>query len=68
MCDQFEYLSVIWGHHIYKDIFIPTIGKSWRELDNDYDGFAVAIIGNDTIVEPPTIPREDIIIKKINYQ
>ena len=44
---------MIRGHHIYEDIFMPTIGKtlqSRRETDNDYDSYAVAIIENDTIV------------------
>ena len=44
---------MIRGHHVYKDIFTPTIGKTLqcrREPDNDYDNFAVAIIENDTIV------------------
>jgi len=53
MCDRFEYSSVIRGHHIYKDIFTSTIGKTLqnqREPNNDYNSFAVAIIENDTIV------------------
>ena len=54
MCDdRFEFFSVIRGHHVYKDIFTPTIGKilqSRSEPDNSYDSFAVAIIENDTIV------------------
>ena len=53
LCDQFEYSSLIQEHHVYKDIFTPTIGKILqcrREPDNDYDNFAVAIIENDTIV------------------
>ena len=53
MCDEFEYSSVIQGYHIYKDIFTSTIGKtlqSYREHDNDYDSFAVAIIENNIII------------------
>ena len=37
----------------YKDIFTPIFGKtlqSWRELNNNYDSFTVAIIKNNTIV------------------
>ena len=53
MCDQFEYSSVIRGHHVYKDIFTPTIGKTLqcrRESGNSYDLYAVATIENDAIV------------------
>ena len=54
MCDdRFEFFSVIRGHHIYKDIFMPAIGKllqSRREADNSYDSFAVTIIEDDTNV------------------
>ena len=71
MCDdRFEFSSVIRGHHVYKDIFTPTIGKilqSRREPDNSYDSFAVAIIENDTIVGH--VPRNisvpcDLFLKK----
>ena len=54
MCDdRFEFSLVIRGHHVYKDIFTPAIGKilqSRREPDNSYDSFAVAIIEDDTNV------------------
>ena len=54
MCDNpFKFSSVIQGHHVYKDIVMPTIGKilqSRREPDISYDSFAIAIIENDTIV------------------
>ena len=71
MCDdRFEFSSVIRGHHVYKDIFTPTIGKilqSRREPDNSYDSFAIAIIENDTIVGH--VPRNisvlcDLFLKK----
>ena len=51
--DRFEFSSVIRGHHVYKDVFTPVIGKilqSRREPDNSYDSFAVAIIEDDTNV------------------
>ena len=70
MCDQFEYSSVIRGHRVYKDIFMPTIGKTLqcqREPNNDYDNFAVAIIENNTIVGhvPQTISVPcDLFLKK----
>ena len=53
MCDWFKYSSVIRGHHIYKDSFTSTIGKtlqSQRESDNDSDSFAVAFIENEMIL------------------
>ena len=53
MSDRFEHSSVIRGYHIYKDIFTPTIGKTFqgrRETDNDHDDYAVAITEDDTIV------------------
>ena len=54
MCDdRFEFSSVIRGHHVYKEIFMPTIGKilqSRREPDNSYDNFVVAIIEDDIVV------------------
>ena len=40
---------MIQGHHVYKDIIMPTIGKilqSGREPDNSYGSFVVAIIEN----------------------
>ena len=51
--DQFGHSSVIRGYHIYKDIFIPMIGKMLQnrtETDNDHDDFSVAITEDDTIV------------------
>ena len=71
MCDnQFKFSSMIRGHHVYKDIFMPTIRKilqSRRELDNSYDSFAITIIENDTIVGH--VPRNisvlcDLVLKK----
>ena len=66
MCDdRFEFSSVIRGHHVYKDIFMPTIRRilqSGREPDNSYDSFAVAIIKNDTIVG--CVPRN---ISRLKY-
>ena len=56
MCEWFEYSSVIQGNHITKVSYTAIIGKtlqSQRELNNNYDSFAVAIIKNNTIVEPP---------------
>ena len=54
MCDdRVEFSSVIRGHHVYKDIFMPAIGKilqSRREPDNSYDSFAIAIIKDNTNV------------------
>ena len=53
MSDRFEHSSVIRGYHIYKDIFIPTIGNTLQsriEADNEHDDFAVAITEDDTIV------------------
>ena len=53
MCDQFEYSSVIRGHHVYKEIFTPTIGKTLqcrRESGNSHDLHAVATIENDAVV------------------
>ena len=55
MCDQleFEYLTVIRGHHVYKDIFTPTIGKTLqcrRESGKSHDSHAVATIENDAVV------------------
>ena len=49
MCDQSEYLSVIQGHRIYKDILHPPLERhsvlqSQRELVNDYGNFAVAVM------------------------
>ena len=44
---------MIQGHHVYKDIVMPTIGKilqNGREPDNSYDSFAVAIIKNYIII------------------
>ena len=44
---------MIQGHHVYKDIVMPTMGKilqSGREPDNSYDSFGVAIIENYIII------------------
>ena len=59
---------MVWGCHIYKDIFTATIGKalqSRRELHNNYDSFAVAIIESNIIVLAVTIPPEDIALDKL---
>ena len=39
----------------YKDIFMPIIKtlQSQRELNKDYNSIVVAIIENNTIIEPP---------------
>ena len=51
--------SVIWGHHIYKDIWTPFIGEQLdlqHDLNNACDRYAVTIIKKDEIVG--RVPRE----------
>ena len=51
MYDWFE-LVILRPSHLPR-YFKPTTEKilqSWKELNNDYGSFAVATIGNDTIV------------------
>jgi hypothetical protein len=53
------YESVIRGHHVYKDIWIPMIGEILevqREPENEHDHRAVCVLKSDTIVGH--IPRE----------
>ena len=55
MCDQFECSSVIQGHHIYKDIFMPMPPLKAKEnlIMIMIASITVAIIQNNTIIEPP---------------
>ena len=45
--DSFTLESYIHGHHVYHTIWTPIIGEVLpvkRELTNDYDRFAVAVL------------------------
>ena len=50
--------SEVRGHHIYKDMWMPTIGKVLvcrREAGNIYDLHAVAILRGNYMVRKPCI-------------
>ena len=51
--DRYSFDSFVRGHHVYKDIWTPTIGESlhcMRELLNKEDKYAVAIIKDTKVV------------------
>lgn len=72
MRDHFEYSSIICGHHVYKDTFMPIIGKMLqcrRESGNSHIFHAVTTIKNDTIFGH--VPRNisvlcDLLLRKSN--
>ena len=51
--------SVVRGHHVYKNVWTPSIGERLqlrRQDDNDYDNHAVSVVKAKTIVGH--VPRE----------
>ena len=45
--------SCVWGHHIYKRIWHPTVGEElnyMRETTNSKDPYTVAVMRNSTVV------------------
>ena len=47
MAESFRIESVVRGHHVYKAVWAPLLGEQLeteRELDNEHDRFAVAVI------------------------
>lgn len=51
--DSFTLESYIRGHHVYHTIWTPIIGEVLpvkRELTNDYDRFAVAVLKDGEVV------------------
>ena len=56
---SFEFLSVVRGYHVYKDIWSPEINEILqcrRDPTNDMDKNCVAILKNDIVVGH--VPRE----------
>ncbi len=54
----FELNSVVWGHHIYKELWTPIIGDSLDvqyEPSNPYDPRAVPVLRNGIVGH---VPRE----------
>ena len=52
--------SVVRGHHVYKNVWTPSIGKRLqlrRQDDNDYDDHAVSIVKAETIVGHVRFPE-----------
>ena len=50
---ELERDCVVRGYHIYKDVWIASIGETLncvRQTGNRFDRYAVAVIKNDTIV------------------
>ena len=46
MCSMFEIHSCVRGHHVYKAIWMPFVGKALsceRQEDNTTDPYAVAV-------------------------
>ena len=49
----FSFESFITGHHIYKDIWSPTLGEKLvceREHGNPHDKYAISVVKNGAIV------------------
>ena len=52
-CDSFTLESYIRGHHVYHTIWTPIVGEvlpTKRELTNDYDRYAVAVLKDGEVV------------------
>ena len=51
--EKFTFNSAVWGYHVYKDVWKPTIGEKLQadqELVNEADKFAVKVVKNNEIV------------------
>ena len=57
MAESFRIESVVRGHHVYKAVWSPHLGEeleTQRELDNEHDRFAVAVMkGGQTVGHMP---------------
>ena len=50
---KFTFDSAVWGYHVYKVVWKPTIGEKLQEdqeLGNEADKFAVKVVKNNEIV------------------
>ena len=55
--EKFTFDSAVWGYHVYKVVWKPTIGKKLQadqELGNEANKFAVKVVKNNEIVWPFT--------------
>ena len=53
MVESYEVESVVWGYHIYKDIWSAAVGTTLpcrQESFNPHDSYAVAMIKDDVVV------------------
>ena len=57
----FDSTSCIRGHHVYKNVWTPTLGDELecrREGDNDFDRYAVAVLRRGVVVgHLPRLPQ-----------
>ena len=57
----FDTTSCIRGHHVYKNVWTPTLGDELecrREGDNDFDRYAVAVLRRGVVVgHLPRLPQ-----------
>ena len=59
MARSFKIESIVRGHHVFKNIWTPTIGEDLRvtaESDNTFDEFAMAVCKDNIVVGH--VPRE----------
>ena len=59
--------SCVRGHHIYKDVWSPSLGKVLQctcKLENTKDRYAVAVVRRSTVVGH--IPRKNVLSKERN--
>ena len=57
MAKSFRIESVVSGHHVYKTLWTPHLEEleTRRELDNEHDQFAGAVVkGEHTVGDIPT--------------
>ena len=57
--EKFTFHPAVWGYHVYKVVWKPTIGKKLQadqELDNEADKFVVKVVKSNEIVGH--LPRE----------
>ena len=51
--EMFEFVSVVRGSHIYKDIWEPSVGEkliAHREFGNQFDKFAIKVLNSEQTV------------------
>ena len=62
LVESFEKASVVRGHHIYKAVWMPTLGEELLlepEDDNEHDKYAVSVVRSSDSCVVGHVPRND---------